>query len=159
MVRSFGGTCVSEKGAKTVTVLSTGHKKARVTVLLTARSDGFKLPPFVLLPRKRPVPEIEKRFKNKLVLAWCGKSWMDNELTAKYLDEILFLLILVYLKIQIFGNFYFGSRLLLWDSYRCHLSSDTKLVLKRLAIHTAVVPGGTTKYIQVYFLIKFYSKV
>uniref|UniRef100_A0A914HB03 DDE-1 domain-containing protein n=1 Tax=Globodera rostochiensis TaxID=31243 RepID=A0A914HB03_GLORO len=131
-----GGTCVSEKGAKSVTVLNTGHEKARVTVILTARSDGIKLPPFVLLPKKRIVPEIVKRFKNKLVLSWCGRTWMDNELTTKYLEEV-------------FGNFFFGNRLLIWDSFRCHISDDTKQTLQRLAIHTAVVPGGTTKYIQV----------
>uniref|UniRef100_A0A914HX95 HTH CENPB-type domain-containing protein n=1 Tax=Globodera rostochiensis TaxID=31243 RepID=A0A914HX95_GLORO len=96
-----GGSCVSEKGAKSVTVLNTGHEKARVTVILTARTDGVKLPPFVLLPKKRIAPEIVKRFKNKLV----------------------------------FGNFFFGNRLLIWDSFRCHISADTKQTLKRLAIH------------------------
>nr|CAD2183963.1 unnamed protein product [Meloidogyne enterolobii] len=103
--------------------------------MLTARSDGLKLRPFVLLPRKRPMPEIEKLFKNKLILVWCGTSWMNNELTSKYLEEV-------------FGNFLFGSRLLIWDSFRAHTSVDTKKTLKRLSIHTAVVPGGTTKYIQ-----------
>nr|CAD2196552.1 unnamed protein product [Meloidogyne enterolobii] len=131
-----GGLCVAEKGSKTVTVKSTGHEKTHVTVMLTARSDGFKLPPFVLLPRKRPIPEIEKLFKNKLKLVWCGKNWMDNELISKYLEEV-------------FGNFLFGSRLLIWDSFRAHISGETKQTLKRLSIHTAVVPGGTTKYIQV----------
>ncbi|KAL3071057.1 hypothetical protein niasHT_033197 [Heterodera trifolii] len=57
------GTCITEKGAKTVTVLNTGHEKARVTVILTARSDGKKLQPFVLLPKKRPIPNIINRFK------------------------------------------------------------------------------------------------
>ncbi|CAK5032687.1 unnamed protein product [Meloidogyne enterolobii] len=61
--------------------------------MLTARSDGFKLPPFVLLPRKRPIPEIEKLFKNKLKLVWCGKNWMDNELISKYLEEVLYIYI------------------------------------------------------------------
>ncbi|KAF7637350.1 HTH CENPB-type domain-containing protein [Meloidogyne graminicola] len=56
-----GGNCITEKGSKTVNVLTTGHEKVRVTVL---------------------------------------------------------------------GNFYFESRLL------------------RLAVHTAIVPGGTTKFIQ-----------
>uniref|UniRef100_A0A914I9L4 adenylate cyclase n=1 Tax=Globodera rostochiensis TaxID=31243 RepID=A0A914I9L4_GLORO len=100
-----GGTYVSEKGAKSVTVLNTSHEKARVTVILTARSDGVKLPPFVLLPKKRTVPEIVRRFKNKLVLSWCGRTWMDNELTTKYLEEV-------------FGNFFFGNRLFIWDSSR-----------------------------------------
>uniref|UniRef100_A0A914HUQ6 DDE-1 domain-containing protein n=1 Tax=Globodera rostochiensis TaxID=31243 RepID=A0A914HUQ6_GLORO len=60
---------------------------------------------------------------------------LDNELTTKYLEEV-------------FGNFFFGNRLLKWDSFRCHISADTKQTLQRLAIHTAVIPGGTTKYIQ-----------
>ncbi|KAL3070151.1 hypothetical protein niasHS_016860 [Heterodera schachtii] len=48
----------------------------------------------------------------------------------------------------IFGNFHFGARLLVWDSFRCHISEDTKKTLRRLALHSAVIPGGTTKYIQ-----------
>ncbi|KAL3101623.1 hypothetical protein niasHT_025267 [Heterodera trifolii] len=48
----------------------------------------------------------------------------------------------------IFGNFHFGARLLIWDSFRCHISEDTKKTLRRLALHSAVIPGGTTKYIQ-----------
>lgn len=83
-----GGNCITEKGSKTVNVLTTGHEKVRVTVILTGRADGYKLPPFVLLPRKKPVAEIVKRFKNKLVLCWCGRTWMDNVLTTKYLEEV-----------------------------------------------------------------------
>uniref|UniRef100_A0A914HQ18 HTH CENPB-type domain-containing protein n=1 Tax=Globodera rostochiensis TaxID=31243 RepID=A0A914HQ18_GLORO len=49
-----GGSCASEKGAKSVTVLNTVHEKARVTVILTARTDGFKLPPFVLFIAAAP---------------------------------------------------------------------------------------------------------
>ncbi|KAL3125243.1 hypothetical protein niasHT_005849 [Heterodera trifolii] len=51
--------------------------------------------------------------------------------------------------VMIFGNFHFGARLLVWDSFRCHISKDTKKTLRRLALHSAVIPGGTTKYIQV----------
>ncbi|KAI1726207.1 brinker DNA-binding domain-containing protein [Ditylenchus destructor] len=43
------GKCVDYKGAKDVTVVSTGHEKARVTVMLTARADGTKSRPYVLL--------------------------------------------------------------------------------------------------------------
>ncbi|KAF7635997.1 HTH CENPB-type domain-containing protein [Meloidogyne graminicola] len=38
-------------------------------------STGIKLRPFVLIPRKRPIPEIEKKFKNKLILAWFIARW------------------------------------------------------------------------------------
>ena len=41
--------------------------------------------PFILLPRKRPIPGIEKQFGNKLVLSWAGNEWMTDELTSDYL--------------------------------------------------------------------------
>uniref|UniRef100_A0A1I8BIJ8 DDE-1 domain-containing protein n=1 Tax=Meloidogyne hapla TaxID=6305 RepID=A0A1I8BIJ8_MELHA len=50
---------------------------------------------------------------------------------------------------EVFGNYLFGSRLLIWDSFRAHISKETKETLRRLALHTAVISGGTTKYIQV----------
>ncbi|KAL3084040.1 hypothetical protein niasHT_033760 [Heterodera trifolii] len=83
-----------------------------------------------------PIPNIINRFKSRLYLCWCGRVWMDNELTTEYLDKV-------------FGKTFFGgSRLLIWDSFRCHISVDTKDTLRRLEIHSAVVPGGTTKFIQ-----------
>ncbi|KAL3108240.1 hypothetical protein niasHT_018648 [Heterodera trifolii] len=72
-----------------VTVLNTGHEKARVTVILTARSDGKKLQPFVLLHKKRPIPNIINCFKSRLHLCWCGRVWMDNELTTEYLESAI----------------------------------------------------------------------
>ncbi|KAI1723314.1 pogo transposable element with KRAB domain [Ditylenchus destructor] len=97
------GKCVDYKGAKDVTVVSTGHEKARVTVMLTARADGTKSRPYVLLPRKRPVPKIEKDFGSRLHLAWAGRSWMNDEWTADFLRKTI-------------GPIMFGGRLLVWDS-------------------------------------------
>jgi len=116
--------------------------------MLTARSDGVKNKPFVLLMRKRPDPRIVEKFKNKLQLSWAGKIWMDDSLTKEYLEKI-------------FGHSLFGKRLLVWDAFRCHLSDSTKGVLRELKLHTAVVPGGCTKFIQVFcsfmhhFLLSF----
>jgi hypothetical protein len=112
----------------------------RVTVMLTARSDGHKCKPYVLLPRKRPVPNVVDKFKNKLVLSWAGKIWMDDQLTGDYLDKT-------------FGRSLFGRRLLIWDSFRCHISESTKKKLKEISLHSAVVPGGCTKFIQVCGLV------
>lgn len=107
------------KNAFQVTVLSTGHEKLRVTVMLTGRDDGYKCTPYVLLDRKRPVPEVVKEFKGKLILVWCEKVWMDDELTGKYLDNI-------------FGHAIFKKRLLVWDAFRCHISTSTKLNCAKL---------------------------
>lgn len=62
-------------------------KKNRITVMLSAKSDGTKLKPFVLLERKRPLKELE-HFKTKLELVYCGKSWMDDDLTTEYLKRV-----------------------------------------------------------------------
>jgi len=40
------------------------------------------------------------------------------------------------------------KRLLVWDAYKCHTSEAVKAEMSRLCMHTAIVPGGCTKYIQ-----------
>jgi hypothetical protein len=107
-----------------------------ITVMLTARSDGTKLRPFVLMPRKRPDAEIVKKFKNKLELCWNGKTFFDDASTSEYLQKIV-------------GQSFFGKRLLVWDSFRCHISQSSKKMVKQLQIDTATIPGGCTKFIQV----------
>uniref|UniRef100_A0A915CNN4 DDE-1 domain-containing protein n=1 Tax=Ditylenchus dipsaci TaxID=166011 RepID=A0A915CNN4_9BILA len=66
-----------------------GHDKARITVMLTARSDGKKMKPLVLLPRVRPDKNVVKQFSQKLFLVWAGKIWMDDSLTAEFLNRVM----------------------------------------------------------------------
>ena len=58
---------VEEKVCKEVSARSTGHSKNRLTVLLSAKGDSTKLKPYILLPRKRPMPELVKKFRNKAI--------------------------------------------------------------------------------------------
>jgi hypothetical protein len=104
--------------------------------MLTARSDGKKMRPLVLLPRVRPDKNIVKQFGSKLFLVWSGKIWMDDALTAEFLKRVM-------------GKPMFEKRLLVWDAFRCHTSEGTKRVLRDIDLHTAVIPGGCTKFIQV----------
>ncbi|KAF7641570.1 hypothetical protein LDENG_00277240 [Lucifuga dentata] len=63
-------------------------------------------------------------------------GWMNDSLTADWIQSVV-------------GKFSFTPRLLVWDSYRCHISAATKTELKSgYNITTAVIPGGCTKYIQ-----------
>ena len=50
-----------EEGARELPVLTTGHDKARITVMRTVRSDGVNCKPFVVLRRKRPNPKTSSR--------------------------------------------------------------------------------------------------
>uniref|UniRef100_A0A914NRU8 DDE-1 domain-containing protein n=1 Tax=Meloidogyne incognita TaxID=6306 RepID=A0A914NRU8_MELIC len=127
--------CVAQKGSKDVSIMSSGHDKLRITVFLTGRMDGRKMKPYVLLPRKRPIPSIEKQFGNKLVLAWAGNEWMTDETTCDYLSRVL-------------GDLSFEKRILIWDAYRCHISQQTKEKLRKMNVESCVIPGGTTKFIQ-----------
>ncbi len=121
--------------SKEVAIRNTGHEKLRITVLLCARENGMKCKPYVLLNRKRPIPEVVKEFSGKLVLSWSGKLWMDDESTSDFLDRVL-------------GRALFQSRLLVWDAFHAHLSKATKAHLRKINLHTAVVPGGCTKFVQ-----------
>ena len=130
-----GKKCVEKTGARDVTVQTLGHEKVHITVMLCAKADGRKCKPYVLLKRKRPIPAVAAKFSSLLVLSWAGKVWMDNPLTEDFLRRIL-------------GPLSFGKRMIICDSFRCHISNDTKAVLSELNTHQAVVPGGCTKYVQ-----------
>ena len=71
---------VEEKSCKEVSVRLTGHAKNRLTVLLSAKGDGTKLKPYILLPRKRPVPELVKKFGSKAILVFQGMNCMNQAL-------------------------------------------------------------------------------
>ena len=104
---------------------------------LTARSDGRKMLPYVLVKNKRPIPRIVEKFKGKLVINWAGSVWMNDDTTADYLKKII-------------GGHPFGvKRLLVWDAFASHKSEATMEVLKCLRIEAAYIPGGCTKFVQV----------
>jgi DDE superfamily endonuclease len=60
---------------------------------------------------------------------------MDNSTTADWIEKC-------------FQKFTFSKRFLIWDSFRCHLSTQTKTRLKDYNTIVGVIPGGCTKYIQ-----------
>jgi hypothetical protein len=128
-------TTLAPCGSRDVPVSSAGHSKLRITALLTASSSGVKYRPYVLLNRKRQIREINDRFGRQLCIVWAGKIWMDDSLTASYLQQVI-------------GPQHFSKKLPIWVSYRCHISKETKRKLTSLKVLSAVVPGGCTKFIQ-----------
>ena len=126
-------TTIAKKGAKEVPIKSTGHEKVRITVILTGRGDGSKMKPYIVIPRKKPISELEDM--KDVVVQYNTKSWMDDCLTEDYLKRVI-------------GHFHFSKRLMVWDAFRCHISKATSSVLRRMGIHAAVIPGGCTGLIQ-----------
>ena len=128
-------TTVAATGSCSVCLKTTGHEKNHFTVVLTAKANGTKLKPFVVFKGKgtrlmknlQRIPGIVVRFSTN--------GWMNDELTVDYLRTMI-------------GVFSFSKRLLVWDAYKCHTSHTVMAETSQLRLHTAVVPGSCTKYIQ-----------
>ena len=133
-VEPLAETTIDRKGVKSVPIKTTGHEKVRLTVALTAKADGTKLKPYIIIPRKREIKELKDSFKD-VVLSFNQKSWMDNQLTKDYLQRVI-------------GQLTFNKRLIIWDSYACHLSSETKATMRNFRLDSAIVPAGCTSLIQ-----------
>ena len=133
------GKCIEDRGAKEVGVLTTGHEKLRITVMLTARADGKKMLPFVIMPRKIPDPKVVAKFRNRLNLCWKNSKWFDNDITKEYLEKS-------------FGGLNFFKQkqrsLLIWDRFASHMSDSTIKCMEKLDMDSFLVPGGTTKFVQ-----------
>ena len=80
---------VENKGVREVPVKTSGHDKLHVTVILTARTDGFKCRPYILLKNKRPIKKIVTKFKNTFRLCWASRSFFNDDLTSEFLQKIV----------------------------------------------------------------------
>ena len=96
-------TTVDVTGKKSITLKSTGHEKARVSVVFTGA--------------KREVAALKQEFQHRAVVASSANGWMDTELTKIWVDSVL-------------GSFAFNGRLLAWDSYECHMEDSIAESLK-----------------------------
>ena len=128
-------TTVAPTGSKAVPVKTTGHKKDHFTVVLTARADGKKMKPFIVFKGrgKRLIKDLEKI--PGIFVQFSTNGWLNDSLTCNYLKKVI-------------GHFSFNKRLLVWDAYKCHMRELTQKELAKLKTHTAVIPGGCTKFIQ-----------
>ena len=108
---------------------STGHSTNRLTALPNSKVDGTKLKPYVIIPRKRQLPDLVKTFSGKAVLKFEGSNWMKQPLADNG------------------APMFTPQRLLVWGSFKCH-SDDTKAVLRKTKVQQSVIPGGCTGFIQ-----------
>ncbi|XP_070786398.1 major centromere autoantigen B-like [Enoplosus armatus] len=115
---------------------STGHGKSHLTVVLAAKADGTKLKPFIVFRGAAGEVAAMQQQVSGAVISSSVNGWMNDALTADWLQSVA-------------GQFNLTPRLLVWDSYRCHIGAATKAELKcGYNITTAEIPGGCTKYVQ-----------
>uniref|UniRef100_A0A1A7X477 DDE-1 domain-containing protein n=1 Tax=Iconisemion striatum TaxID=60296 RepID=A0A1A7X477_9TELE len=122
---------VDVRGMKSIVLKNTGHEKSHRTVVLAAKADGTKLKPFIVFRGAiREVKAMQQEI-SRAVIATSANGWMNDDLTKAWLRSV--------------GKFSFRLCLLVWDAYRCHISSSTKQELRPYNITTAVITGGYTK--------------
>lgn len=124
-----------------LTLLATNQSLSRplamrnqVTVVLAAKANGSKLPPFIVFKGKRVDKGLEK--VTGVVCVYSENGWMNEDLTHRWLKKV-------------WGTLAFSRRLLCWDAYRCHIQDSTKQLLSKLKTDAAaVIPGGCTSLLQ-----------
>ena len=128
---------VEVRGTKTISLASTGHDKANITEILSAASSGVKKKPLCIFKGKGNTHE-DKKIKNcrDIYIAYTDNGWCNDDVARKWLDLIFP------------SCFRQLNRLLIWDSYRCHISKSTKDYIKKNNITPVVLPGGTTSILQ-----------
>ena len=129
-------TNVDTTGKKDIPLKTTGHEKVMVPVCLTAKADGTRLKPFIVLAgAKRECKVLNEEFKARCVIASAPNAWINEELTLTYVNSII-------------GRLAFNRRLLSWDSFECHITNSVREVLKVFNVDNVIVPGGCTPHIQ-----------
>ena len=129
-----GSTTVSGIGESSVPICTTGHEKSRITVCLTAKANGTKLPPMIIFKGKRMDRDVAAL--PGVIPMMSDNGWMNENLTLQYLHSTL-------------GRMTFNRRLLVWDSYSCHISQAVKQEARKMKVDLAIIPGGCTGIIQV----------
>ena len=95
-----GETTVDFVGNKSIPFKSTGHEKMKVTVVLSAKVNGTKLPPFIVFKGKWYNKKLDKI--PGIVCAFSENGWMNENLTHTY-GLIKFMEHCVFLDACLFG--------------------------------------------------------
>lgn len=131
---------VNKTGASSIMVKTTGHERTHFTCVLGCTASGQKLRPMVIFKRlTMPKEQLPK----DIVVKVNKKGWMIESLMKEWLTEC-------YGKRP--ERFFYRKKALLQalvlDSMRAHITDSLKAAIKKINSIPAVIPGGTTKYLQ-----------
>lgn len=130
-------TTVNIKGAKTISLRTTGAEKQRVTVMLCVLADGTKLPPFVILKRKLLPKE---NLPAGLFVRTQEKGWMTANLMIDWIRSVWN---------RRPGALSQQRSLLILDAFKGHLHDSVKKVLRFGHTDLVIIPGGMTSILQI----------
>lgn len=127
---------VNLKGAKEITVCTTGHEKTNCTVVLAITYDGSKLPPMVIF-KKKNIPK--EKFPSNIIVQCNSKGWINEEVMKIWLEKVW--------KKRNKESFFNSKSLLIMDSCKAHTTSEIKMLIGKYS-KLAIIPGGLTKKLQ-----------
>ncbi|KAG8173318.1 hypothetical protein JTE90_003633 [Oedothorax gibbosus] len=128
---------VNTKGDQTVLIKTTGHEKTHFTVVLTCMADGTKLKPVVIFKRRLPK---NAKFAAGVIVRPQAKGWIDEDGVVNWISKVWD---------QRPGAALRKKSLLVWDSFRAHLTDKVKEKVKESArTSQVVIPGGLTSILQ-----------
>ena len=126
---------IDHKGAKTITIRTTGHEHSSFTVVLACMADGSKLPAVCIFKLKN-VPK--EKFPDGIHIRANEKGWMNEQ-------EMLWWIETVWTSRNPFNN---PQSMLILDSFRGHTVNSVKNRLVEKNTNIAVIPGGCTSKLQ-----------
>uniref|UniRef100_K7FMC7 HTH CENPB-type domain-containing protein n=1 Tax=Pelodiscus sinensis TaxID=13735 RepID=K7FMC7_PELSI len=116
------------KGAKTVSIATTGHEKSRFTVMLACMVDGTKLPPHIVFKRKTMPRNIIFPFMCRLTERSCLLILCSS---ARQCQRMLY-----------------SRTPFTMDAFWCHCMPSIKKRRQQDKTDLAIIPGGMTKMLQ-----------
>ena len=132
----LSGQTVESKGANTVQAGTTVHEKESFLVVLTCMANGYKLKPMIIFERKS-MPE--GKFPQGVVVHVHDRGWMNHRGMDLWFKEVWN---------RKPGGLLGKKCLLVWDSFRAHLTDYVKCHLAHHNTIPAVIPGGLTGIVQ-----------
>ena len=128
---------LEKKGVKEVLLKTTGCKRLRLTVMLTATANGRKLPPLLILKRKTLLKS--EAFLKDIIVRAQEKEWMTEELMLEWLKIV-------------WGHrpraFLNQPSMFVLDAVKGHLTDSMKNQLLKMKTELVVILGGMTSMLQ-----------
>lgn len=128
---------INEKGAKSVTVRTTGHEKSRFTVMLGCTADGGKLPPYLVFKRKTMPKNMV--FPSGVHIRVHPKGWMEEKSMKDWISNVWD---------RRPGALLQPKSMLVLDAFRCHTMPSIKEKLAGGNTNLVIIPGGLTRVLQ-----------
>ena len=106
------------------------------TLVLSVNLDGSKNLPCLVFKGKGKTPEGKQlQSRDDILVFFSDNGWMNGPLTEKWVGKI-------------FPHESDKKKLLIWDSFKCHIDENIKGLLHDKNVFSAIIPGGYTSQIQ-----------